>query len=152
MSPLAKNVSAATAGVVYAVVYGLWTAVATGGGHVNFIWFWMFFTVNMFGLYFPIMAVLAVNLNGSATRFAFAALLLVNFFISAVMLYGWVNEPPKDRASDFTRALAVNGWDGLVFDALFHFLPTIVFGGLLFAVTRIKPFTEEENSQSIFLN
>lgn len=138
------------AGVVYAAVYGLWTAVATGGGHVNFIWFWMFFTVNMFGLYFPIMAVLAVNLSGRTIRFAFASLLLVNFFTSSVMLYGWVNEPPKDRASDFTRALAVNGWDGLMFCAFLHFLPTIVFSALCFAVTRIKPFSEEENSQSIF--
>lgn len=151
MSPSAKNLSAATVGVIYAVVYGLWTAIATGGGHVNFIWFWMFFTVNMFGLYFPIMAVLAVNLSSSSTRFAFSALLLVNFFISAVMLYGWVNEPPKDRASDFTRALAVNGWDGLAFCAFLHFLPTIVFSGLLFAVSRMKPSTEEDVSRSIFL-
>jgi hypothetical protein len=151
MSPLAKNLTAAMAGVAYAVVYGFWTADATGGGHVNFIWFWMFFTVNMFGLYFPIMAVLAVNLSRRTTRFAFAALLFVNFFTSAVMLYGWVNELPTDRASDFTRALAVNGWDGLGFCAFLHFLPTIVLSGLLFAVTRIRPFTDEENSESIFL-
>ncbi len=47
-----KRLIAGTVGVAYAVLYGFWTLLLTGGGHVNFIWFFLFFSVEFCGLYF----------------------------------------------------------------------------------------------------
>ncbi len=153
MSPTAKNLSSATVGTVYALVYGLWTAIATGGGHVNFIWFWMFFKIELFGLYFPMMAVFAVNLRDRIARALFGSFIGANFLISLWMIFSWVTETPLDPPSDYARALRANGFGGLAFCALLHFLPTVVFSGILLAVSsRDSRENEESSIQTTYQN
>ena len=58
-----KRIIAGAIGLLFAVVYGLWTMMLTGGGHGNFIWCLLFLFVEFVGLYFPLMAILAVDLR-----------------------------------------------------------------------------------------
>jgi hypothetical protein len=146
-----KNIVAAIIGIAYAVLYGLWTAIATGGGHVNFIWFWMFFTIEMFGLYFPLMTVLAVNLRSQLTRMLFGCLITANVIASSLMIYGWVNEPPSDQMSDFERSLRVNGYGGLMFCGMLHFLPAGIFYFLLFKAAYFPSNNKDGKSESLSL-
>lgn len=128
MSTTRKRIIWGVVGVAYAVVYGLWTAIATGGGHVNFVWIGLFMFVEFFGLYFPIMTILAVDLRSRITKIIFGSLIIFNLVASTIMILGWMTETGNaDRASDFPRALRANGVSGIVVQTIVHFLPTMVF-------------------------
>ena len=118
-------------GFLYAVVYGFWTMMATGGGHGNFIWFLLFLMPGIFGLYFPLMAALAVELRERFIRMIFAGLLGFNLVTSIVMIVGWITESPTDGRSDFERTVGSLGYGGILFCGAIHFLPTFVFLVLL---------------------
>lgn len=145
-----KRFIAGAVGVVYALLYGFWTLLLTGGGHVNFIWFLLFFFVEFCGLYFPLMAVLAVNLRGMFLKTIYGGLIGFNLIVSVVMIADWVTEEGTDRLSDFERTVNANGHGAVVLFALIHFLPTLVFSVLL--LRAIKKGEAEEGLTEIRLS
>ena len=140
-----RRLIAGVGGVLYALVYGFWTVIATGGGHVNFIWLWLFLTVCFFGLYFPLMAVMAVDLRSRLIKLIFGSLIVFYLLASMVMILGWVNEQATDRPSDFARAIRANGTEGILLCTALHFLPTIIFTFFLIkSILRADPRPEED--------
>lgn len=152
MTTAQRRLAAGSAGVIYAVLYGFWTILLTGGGHVNFIWFWLFLTVGFFGLYFPLMAVLAVDLRRLFTKIIFGILIAFNLIVSTVEIYDWTNHPGDDRPSDFSRTVRANGIEAVILFAAIHFLPTIIFAVLLvMSIARKRPQVEDEGVISLHL-
>jgi hypothetical protein len=131
-----KRLIAGFVGLVYAVIYGFWTMLLTGGGHGNFIWFMMFLLIEFFGLYFPLMAAMAANLRSVAARTVFGAFIAFNLITSSVMIYGWVTEAGENgKPSDFSKMVQISGIESILFFAGVHFLPTFVF--LFFLIRSI---------------
>jgi hypothetical protein len=126
-----KRIIAGVAGLIFAVVYGFWTMLLTGGGHGNFIWVGMFLFVEFFGLYFPLMAILAVDLRRRFTKVVFGSLMVFNLVASSIMIAGWIGESGGDRPSDYEKMMQISGSDWVVFSAAVHFLPTLIFAVLL---------------------
>ena len=119
----------------------------TGGGHGNFIWLFLFLFVDLLGIYFPLMAVLAIDLRSRFVRIVFGSLILFNLAMSSIMIFGWINEVGDERPSEFTRQLQVNGIEFIVFCAALHFLPTVVFSTfLVIAFWRRSEYTDNDNS------
>ena len=131
ISTTGKRIIAGVVGTLYAVVYGFWTLFATGGGHGNFIWFGLFFFAGCFGLYYPIMAILAIDLRERFIRIVFGGLIVFNLAASIIMIVGWITEQGGDRASDFSKVIQHSGLGSVVFCAAMHFWPTILFSVLL---------------------
>jgi hypothetical protein len=128
VSTIRKRVIAGIVGIVYAVAYGFWTMLITGGGHGNFIWLFLFLFPEFLGLYFPLMLVLSVDLRSIFAKSLYGALIAFNLVVSAIMINGWVSEPGNDdRPSDYSRMVEINGIGTVLFMAALHFLPTLVF-------------------------
>ncbi len=130
MSKTKKQIIWGAIGLLYAFVYGFFTMLATGGGHGNFIWFILFLTVEFIGLYFPLMAILAVDLRRRATKMIFGTLIGFNLIASSVVILGWIQELPDGKPTDFQK-MTQYGVKGVIFNVAVHFLPTILFAGLL---------------------
>jgi hypothetical protein len=142
-SEIWKRVIAGLIGVAFAICYGFWTMLATGGGHVNFIWLLLFIFVEFFGLYFPIMAILSVNLRPLITKVVFGSLVGFNLFASVLMIVDWIGDR-SEEVTDFARTLRSNGYETVVICGAIHFLPTIVFAALLIR-SIIRGTRESEN-------
>lgn len=125
-----RRLIAGAIGVVYAIIYGFWTIMATGGGHGNIIWLLLFIFTEFCGLYFPVMAVLAVDLRGSIPKIIFGTLLALNLTASSLLIADWVTEDPA-RQGDFSRLIERGHIELILFSAAVHFLPTLVFAFLL---------------------
>lgn len=127
-----KTLKAAVLGFAYLVVYGFVAMFETGGGHGNFVWIMLFIFVNCFGLYFPIMAMLAVNLRSHSVRMLFSCLLAANLIASIVVVVGWITETSSDgMPTDFEHSYKFVGVAGLILSAVIHFLPSVFFLFLL---------------------
>lgn len=126
-----KRLIAGVGGSLYAVIYGLWTMLAMGGGHVNFTLLLLFILVDFGGLYFPLMAALAVNLKPFLVRVIFGSLIAFNLIVSSIMIVGWANESRVDGPSDFEKMLKMDGLGLIMIFAAAHFFPTLVFAFLL---------------------
>ncbi len=125
-----KRIIAGAIGLLFAVVYGLWTMMLTGGGHGNFIWLLLFLFVEFVGLYFPLMAILAVDLRPFLAKIFFSSLICFNLVVSSIMIIGWMTESGDNGLSDFQKMWQMGaGW--ILFAAFAHFLPTIIFIFLL---------------------
>lgn len=74
-----KRLIWAAIGLGYAVLYGFWTMMATGGGHGNFIWFVLFLLGYVFGLTIPVMGFLLADLT---PRWAKISGLLVSLIVT----------------------------------------------------------------------
>ena len=132
-SQATKRVIAGIIGFAYAVTYGFWTMLLTGGGHGNFVWFGMFLFVEFFGLYFPLMAVLAVDLRSFIIKVVFGTLIAFNLIASSVMVFGWITEtePVRNGLTDFERRLQLDGVGFIIIEITVHLLPTLIFAFLL---------------------
>ncbi|MEO7660700.1 MAG: hypothetical protein ABIV48_13885 [Pyrinomonadaceae bacterium] len=126
-----KRTYAVAIGVVYAVIYGFWTMLATGGGHGNFIWFLLFLFVEFGGLYFPLMVALSVNLKPFLVRVIFGSLIAFNLIVSSIMIVGWANESRVDGPSDFEKMMQIYGLPEFLIFPVAHFFPTLIFAFLL---------------------
>lgn len=126
-SKTVKQLIRAAMGVLYAFAYGLWTMLPTGGGHGNFIWFMVFFFVEFFGLYFPIMAALSVDLRSRTTKLVFGSLILFNLIGSLVLIGGWIFDTSDKSSRDFANAWERGNFSFALFCVFIHFLPTIFF-------------------------
>ena len=125
-----KRLIAGIAGLTYGVVFGSWTLLGTRGWHGNVIWFFLFLFAGLLGLYFPLMAVLAVDLRSRIVKAIFGSLIGFNLVITTVMISAWVTEtggytPPHD----FSITVQANGIGVVLICAAAHFLPTLIFFG-----------------------
>jgi hypothetical protein len=137
-----KRLAAGFVGLAYAALYGFLTMLATGGGHGNFIWLMLFVFVEFFGIYIPLMAILAVDLRSRFVKIVFGALIGFNIVASCILIGGWITEAGEN--SDFSRQMEINGFESFPIFAALHFLPTFVFGLLLIrAIWRSGAATEE---------
>lgn len=150
MSTGAKQIIWGVSGVLYAFVYGLWTIMATGGGHGNFIWFFLFLSVNFCGLYFPIMAALAVDLRENPAMIAFGSLLGFNLLASVGLIIVWLVGIENDWFDPFEKAYAAMGLWGLLFCAVLHFLPSIFFS--IRFITSLMWGSSANDDEGIALN
>jgi len=150
-----KRIIAGAIGLLYAVIYGFWTMLATGGGHGNFIWFMLFLFVDFCGLYFPLMAVLAVDLRSFMVKVIFGALIGFNLIASVIMIVGWMTETETAgrSPSDFERMMQANGIGVLIFCIVAHFLPTLIFAFLLIRSIHFgTSLADEDDSVSLNLS
>lgn len=154
MSTTGKRLVAGAIGLGYACMYGFWTVLSTGGGHVNFIWLGMFVFVEFFGLYFPLMAALAVDLRSMMSKVIFGSLILFNVVASSVMIVGWITEKEVVRQgqTDFERTIYVNGYGSFFLELGVHFLPTIVGTAWLIRSIITGPAADEEQSLGLDLS
>lgn len=153
-SLVARQVIAGAVGLVYAVIYGFWTMLATGGGHGNFVWIGLFLFVEFFGLYFPLMCVLAVNLRSFFIKILFGSLIAFNLIASTIMILGWMTEtePLKNGMTDFQRMMEGSGIWSLILCAAAHFLPTIVFAFLLVrSILFGQPLGDHDQTETLGL-
>jgi hypothetical protein len=126
-SNVRKRIIAAAVGIVYAIVYGFWTLLGTGGGHGNFIWLMLVIFPGLLGIYYPLMAVLAVDLRPFAAKVVFGSLLGLNTITSIMLIAGWIGGSESEGRSDFEKTVNAIGFGGIVFSAVFHFVPTLFF-------------------------
>jgi len=126
------------------MIYGFWTMFITGSGHGNFLWIFLFIFPEFFGLYFPIMSVLALNLKSLFSKLVYWGLIIFNVVASSVFIYGWVTD---ERPSDYGRQIQVNGFGFVIFCVVLHFLPTLAFA-CWFVVSTLRR-KEELNDDSL---
>ncbi len=145
-----KRIIAAGVGLFYAFVYGVWTLMLTGGGHGNFIWFFLFFSAGLLGFYYPVMAFLVLDLRPLVTRVISGSLIGFNLTVSVIWIIKWVTELDGNRPTDFQKMWQMApGW--VLFAAFVHFLPTVIF--LFFLVRSIMFGTSlSDDDQSLSLN
>ena len=146
---MGKRVIGGLVGLGYAICYGFWTMLLTGGGHGNFIWMILFFTAYLLGLFFPIMGALAVDLRPIIATAAFGTLLIVSLTIHVIMIAPILSGSPGDMSSDLQKTWA-RGGSMVIFSAILHFLPIAVLSLIL---VRSIVFGEEtiENDETITL-
>ncbi len=106
---------------------------ATGGGHGNYVWFYLFFYAHLFGLYFPIMGALSASLKSFGSRVVFGSLIAINLGISLIVISGWVFGIAGDDLNDFDKTLRIGGSGLVLFSGFVHFLPSLLF---LFILNR----------------
>lgn len=127
---MAKRVIGGLLGLAYAIGYGFWTMLLTGGGHGNFIWMILFFTAYLFGLFFPIMGALAVDLRPIIVKAAFGTLLFVSVLIHFLIIAPALSGGPGDMTDDLQKSWA-RGPVMVIFSAIVHFLPIVALSLIL---------------------
>jgi|GEM_PF-3432940 len=132
-------------GLVYAVLYGFWTMMATGGGHGNFTWLLLFCVAEFLGLFFPIMGFLVVNLRPFWAKVSCGVLLSVTVLLTAYML---VDGLGPDGMDDIIKS-----WnrDQIAFIVLsvVHFAPLVVIGAVLLKSIFIDDSMLEEKPKDL---
>ncbi len=113
-------------GLGYAVVYGFWTMMTTGGGHGNFIWFVLFLLGYIFGLIFPAMGLVLADLR---PRWAKVAGLLISIVAAGLTLRQLLLLGEKGTQD------VVDTWNrspmSFVIMSVIHFLPLVAFTALV---------------------
>lgn len=122
-----KRIIRGVVGLLFAFIYGFWTILATGGGHGNYIWFYLFMVAGFYGFYYPIMAALSADLRPTILKVVFGALVIFNLAASSALIIAWVFGLTGKRLDEFNKTYEVIGLGGILFSGVVHFLPTIVF-------------------------
>ena len=147
-----KHIIAGGIGLLFALIYGVWTIMLTGGGHGNFIWFSLFLTAGLLGIYYPFMAFLAIDLSSLIAKIVFGSLIAFNLIVSLFWIIKWITEANDGRPTDFQKMWQMGaGW--VLFAAFAHFLPTIFF--LLLLIRSIafgSSLAEDDQTVSLNLN
>lgn len=147
-----KQIIAGAIGLLFAFVYGLWTMMLTGGGHGNFIWFILFLTAGLLGLYYPLMAVLAVDLRSLIAKVIFGSLIGFNLVVSLFHIIKWITEAADGRPTDFQKMWKMGAF-WVVFSVFAHFLPTIIFLFLLIkSIVFGSSISDDDQTVSLNLN
>ena len=109
-------------GLFYAATYGFWTMLITGGGHGNFLWFWLFCNTYFLGLFFPIAGLLVADLNPKSARISLAILLSVHFLaLSGNLIFG-LGQMTDDIQRSWDRVTHTS----IVIMTIVHVLPPIL--------------------------
>lgn len=140
-----RRLIGAAVGFGYAVLYGFWTLLITGGGHGNFLWAFLFFSAYIFGLFFPAMGFLVVDLRPLWARMIG---LLICFLVSVLTTYHLI--VGLTDVGDGARNDILESWNrsslGFVVMSVIHVLPLLVFIVLLIrsSLLRTAGTTEQE--------
>jgi hypothetical protein len=118
-------------GLLYAIVYGFWTAMATGGGHGNFVWFYLFLKVDLLGFFFPLMFALAADLRPKAVKIVVGILLVLHLIASVAVIAFWILGYGRATIDDFDKTVGQVGYIILLFCGFVHFLPSFIFSLML---------------------
>ena len=145
-----RRILAGLGGLVYAAAYGFWTMFATGGGHANFVWLFLFVFVYLFGIYFPLMAVLAVDLRSRIVKIIFGSLIVYSLLGSVLLLGAWITDATEGSLDDFNKMWTWYRETVLVCGAI-HFLP-IIFFSVLLIVAIFKRGSSDDSSASLGLS
>ena len=147
-----KRIIAALIGIAYAAAYWFWTMLITGGGHANFIWVFLFFFVEFAGIYFPLMAVLAVDLSSRLVKIVFGSLIAFNVIGSSLMILAWITGATGDSLDDFSTTISIIGVGSFLFSTFLHFLPTLAFSVMLYRSIFSRTKSDEVDLKSLNLS
>lgn len=91
-------------GLVYGVVFAFLSAMATGGGHGNFVWIFIYI-IPFIGpvIYFPVMGFLAVNLRSFFSKIVYVGLLVTHYLVFASLTLFSSGEMAEDNAKMLSR-------------------------------------------------
>jgi hypothetical protein len=122
-----KRFAWAAVGLIYAVIYGFWTALLTGGGHGNFLWLVLFLLTYFFGGIFPAMGFILADLRPIWAKSAGLAISLVSAALTVFQLCSLGPEGTEDLIESWNRSAAL-----FVVASLIHVLPLAAFIVLIF--------------------
>ena len=145
-----RRILAGLGGLVYAAAYGFWTMLATGGGHGNFVWLGLFVFVYLFGIYFPLMAILAVDLRSRLVKMIFGGLIAYGLLGSVLLIGAWITNATEGSLDDFNKLWSQSPELVLACGAI-HFLP-IIFFSLLLILAIFKSGSSEHSPASLGLS
>lgn len=143
-----KRLVYAVIGLAYAVIYGFWTMLITGGGHGNFLWFMLFLSSYLFGLYFPAIGFLGADLRPLWAQATGVALSIVTFGLTVIQLLGLGTEGMEDVVKSWNRSELF-----FLFASVIHLLPSVVFLALVIrSLLRDDSYVETESQSTSFLS
>lgn len=124
-------------GFTYAIAYGFWTMLVTGGGHGNFVWFKLFLYSGFLGLFFPVMGALITDVADKRARVVYLSLLSYYLMSSTGLLIawtaGWINELFYEG---FAETVETVGPGILIFCAFLHYLPAAILAVIFRSETQ----------------
>ena len=130
-----KRITCAAIGLLYAIVYGFWTAFITGGGHGNFLWLFLFLLAYCFGGIFPVMGFILADLRPVWAKSTGIAISLVSIGVTLVQLFTLGPEGTEDLIESWNRSPLM-----FLIASFIHVLPLAAFIGLI-----VRSFFKEEN-------
>ena len=140
-SKIILRVIAAFIGILWAVFYWFWTMALTGGGHGNFVWLGILVLVEFGGLFFPLMAVLMLDLRSKLVQTIFGALTMFNIIGSIVLIFLWIQGFYPFSDGDYLKTDRTL----IMLSAPVHFLPAaIFFTVLIIAICRDHDWAIED--------
>ncbi len=91
-------------GLVYGVAFAFLAAMATGGGHGNFVWIFIYI-IPLIGpvIYFPIMGFLAGDLRSFSSKIVYVGLLIIHYLVLASLTLFSTGEMAEDNAKMLSR-------------------------------------------------
>lgn len=123
---MTKRLIWAAIGFGYAVVYGFWTMLVTGGGHGNFLWLFLFLSAYFFGGIFPAMGFILADLRPLWAKASGLAISIASIGITGFHLCFLGSEGTEDIIESWNRSPI-----GFVVLSLIHILPLTAFIGLI---------------------
>jgi hypothetical protein len=142
-----KRLLYAAIGFAYAIVYGFWTMMITGGGHGNFLWFMLFLSSYLRGLYFPAIGFVGADLRPLWAQATGIALSIVAFGLAVIQLLSLGDEGIEDVVKSWDRSPLL-----FVIASVIHLAPAVVFFALVIrSLIRDDSYLEAENQPTSFL-
>ena len=91
-------------GLVYGVAFAFLAAIATGGGHGNFVWIFIYI-IPLIGpvIYFPVMGFLAGDLRSFFSKIIYVGLLITHYLVLASLTLFSTGEMAEDNAKMLSR-------------------------------------------------
>jgi len=126
MGTVMKRVTGAIGGLIYAAGYGFFCAMSTGGGHVNLIWFILFFGAYFAGLFFVLAGMLVVDLSPIWAKIAMGVLLSLNWFMTIYFTLNSLETFTLDMTTSWNRQPI-----GLIVTSFLYFLPPLSLSAIL---------------------
>lgn len=114
-------------GLAYAICYGFWTMMLTGGGHGNFLWFMLFLLAEVLGIFFPVLGFVVVDLRPIWAKITLGLLLALSLGTTAYLVAGGLGQ---DGMDDILKS-----WNQTPF--LFIFATTIHFAPFVVSITLL---------------
>jgi hypothetical protein len=133
-------------GAAYILLAVFLALLATGGGHGNFGWLFLFSPGFVGGLFYPVAGFLAADLRSGNSRLVLGIVMTVNYILTVFMLYGI----RADILPDFKETLIFQLGSVLFMAAVYLSAHIVLWGVFLFALT-VKKGTEENDNGIISL-
>ena len=130
---MVKQIIGAAIGLLYAIVYGFFSMLITGGGHANFLWMMAFIFTFFFGLFFPIAGGLVADIDNRAARISLVGLLCLNHL--ATIWFFFLGGLTDDGYADMIRSW--NHFREIFIVATFlHLLPIVALWTIVIVKSR----------------